>query len=144
LGIAPPQMTVLSDDLSPDETRQARIANSKAKSAFNKALKAAGIDPADVEVGDDGQVTLKSGAVAAPTAAAAQAAAPAAAPATAAPPAGTVDFAALGITPPDLIEITDDMSPDAVRQARIANSKAKSVFNKALKAAGIDPKTVEL
>jgi hypothetical protein len=144
LGIAPPQMTVLSDDLSPDETRQARIANSKAKSAFNKALKAAGIDPADVEVGDDGQVTLKSGAVAAPTAAAAQAAAPAAAPATAVPPAGTVDFAALGITPPDLIEITDDMSPDAVRQARIANSKAKSVFNKALKAAGIDPKTVEL
>jgi hypothetical protein len=75
---------------------------------------------------------------------AAQAAAPAAAPAAAAPPAGTVDFAALGITPPDLIEITDDMSPDAVRQARIANSKAKSVFNKALKAAGIDPKTVEL
>ncbi|MCA9952169.1 MAG: hypothetical protein KDE48_21105, partial [Anaerolineales bacterium] len=57
---------------------------------------------------------------------------------------GTVDLAALGIDPPDLTEITDEMSPDEKRAARIANSKAKSAFNKALKAAGVDPKSVEL
>ena len=42
-----------------------------------------------------------------------------------------------------LVEITDDMSPDEKRQARIANSKAKSAFNKTLKAAGVDPKSVK-
>jgi hypothetical protein len=36
------------------------------------------------------------------------------------------------------------MSPDEVRAARISNSKAKSAYNKALKAAGIDPSTVDL
>jgi hypothetical protein len=46
--------------------------------------------------------------------------------------------------PPELIQITDDMEPTAIRQARIANSKAKSAYKKALKAAGIDPKTVEI
>jgi hypothetical protein len=34
--------------MSPDEIRNARISNAKAKSAYNKALKAAGIDPASV------------------------------------------------------------------------------------------------
>ncbi len=142
LGVQPPELTPLTDDLSPDDLRKARIANSKAKSAFNKALKAAGIDPNDVEISDDGQVTLKGGAAAAPVAVAAQPAV--AAPAANVPPVAGVDYAALGISPPDLIQITDDMSPDAVRQARIANSKAKSAFNKALKAAGIDPATVDL
>ncbi len=35
-----------------------------------------------------------------------------------------------------VIEITDDMSPDEMRKARIANSKAKSAAMKAAKAAG--------
>jgi uncharacterized protein YggE len=43
---------------------------------------------------------------------------------------------------PEYIEITDDMSADEVRKARIANAKAKSAYNKALKAAGIDPSEV--
>lgn len=145
LGIAPPDLTPLSDDMSPDDLRKARITNSKAKSAFNKALKEAGIDPKDVEVSDDGQVTFKAGAVAAPAAAPAAVATDVpAASASSGDSASAVDFAALGIAAPELVDITDDMSPDEIRQARIANSKAKSAFNKALKAAGIDPKTVEL
>ena len=116
----------------------------KARSAFNKALKAAGIDPKTVEIGDDGQIKFTGEA---PSLAAAPAveAAPVAAEATvvSAAETGSVDLASLGIAPPDLIEITDDMSPDELRQARITNSKAKSAFNKALKAAGIDPKSVD-
>ena len=46
------------------------------------------------------------------------------------------------IPKPDYIEITDDMDPADIRKARIANAKAKSAYNKALKAAGIDPSTV--
>lgn len=37
--------------------------------------------------------------------------------------------------PPTLIAITDSMSPEEVRKARIANAKAESAYNKALKAA---------
>lgn len=113
-GVAPPDLIEITDDMSPEEVRKARIANAKAQSAYNKALKAAGA----------------SAAVAA--AAPQPEAAPASAPAAAAP-------AAAGIAPPDLIEITDDMSPDEIRKARIANAKAQSAYNKALKAAGIDP-----
>ena len=43
---------------------------------------------------------------------------PTAAPAPA-PAAGPIDLAALGITPPQLTEITDDMPPDDKRKARI-------------------------
>ena len=135
VDIEPPQLIEMTDDMTPDEKRKARIANSKAKSAFNKQLKAAGIDPKTVEI-KDGKVVLP--AVVAASAAAATAPAQQAggtAPAAAAP----VDIAA-----PELIEITDDMDPDEKRKARIANSKAKSAFNKQLKAAGIDPKTVEI
>jgi len=125
-GIAKPDLIEITDDMSPDDVRKARIANSKATAAYNKALKAAGIDPA---------------AAAAPAAPTAQPAP--AAPAPAAPAAPTVDAAALaGIPKPDLIEITDDMPADEVRRARIANAKATSAYNKALKAAGIDPSTV--
>ncbi len=134
--IEPPALIEITDDMSADETRKARIANSKAKSAFNKALKAAGIDPKTVEV-VDGKVVLPAGA--APVAAAAPAA-PAAAPVAEAAPAAAP--AAVDIPKPELIEITDDMDPDEIRKARIANSKAKSAYNKALKAAGIDPKSV--
>ncbi len=131
VNIEPPQLTEITDDMSPDELRKARIANSKAKSAFNKALKAAGVNPKEVEI-VDGKVVIPGGA---PVAAAASA--PAAAQASA--PAQAVN-----VEPPELIEITDGMPPDELRRARIANSKAKSAFNKALKAAGIDPKSVEI
>ena len=147
MGITAPQITEITDDMSPDETRKARIGNSKAKSAFNKSLKAAGIDPKTVEIDDSGSVVMSEGASPAPTAAVEPTppAAPEAAPAAPTPAEdGSVDLAALGISPPELVELADDMSPDEKRQARIANSKAKSAFNKALKAAGIDPKNVQL
>ena len=135
-GIEPPKLIEITDDMSPDEKRKARIANAKAKSAYNKALKAAGFDPKAVAAG---QVVPQ--AAPAPAPAPASTPAPAPAPVAAAPAA--VDPAALGIEPPQLIEITDDMSPDEKRKARIANAKAKSAYNKALKAAGIDPKSVK-
>ena len=138
VNIEPPQLIEITEDMSPDELRKARIANSKAKSAFNKALKSAGVDPKDVEI-VDGKVVLPGGAAAVPVAAAAPAATTAA-PAGAAP--ATAPAATANIPEPELIEITDSMSPDEIRAARIANSKAKSAYNKALKAAGIDPKSV--
>ncbi len=115
VAVPKPQLIEITDAMSPEEVRKARIANAKAKSTYNKALKAAGADPA--------------------AAAAAPAAAPVTAPATAPTPAA----AATGVPEPDYIDITDDMSPDEVRKARIANAKAKSAYNKALKAAGVDP-----
>lgn len=119
-GIPEPEYVEITEGMSPEDKRKARIANAKAKSAYKKALKAAGVDV---------------NAVAAP-AAVPQPAAPAAAAAPAAD-------AAVGIPKPDLIEITEAMSPDEKRKARIANAKAKSAYNKALKAAGIDPKSVK-
>ncbi len=121
INIEPPQLVELTDDMDPADKRKARIANSKAKSAYNKALKAAGIDPKSV----------KDGAVVQATAAVPSAAAP-----VAAPPA-------TNIPKPEMVEITNDMDPADKRRARIANSKAKSAYNKALKAAGIDPKSVK-
>ena len=53
------------------------LANSKAKSAFNKSLKAAGIDPKTVNIDDSGKAVMAQGA-------AAVVPAPAAAPAPAA------------------------------------------------------------
>jgi Arc/MetJ family transcription regulator len=130
-GVPEPDYIEITDDMSADEVRKARIANAKAKSAYNKALKAAGIDPADVA------------AQAAPAPAAPAEPAPQAAPAVEQPAAaGAGAAAAAGIPEPDYIEITDDMSPDEIRNARINNAKAKSAYNKALKAAGIDPASV--
>lgn len=121
-GVPEPEYIEITDSMSPDDVRKARIANSKAKAAYNKALKAAGVDPA----------ALEAAPVAPP--------APADAPTAPAPPDPEIDAAALAAVPkPDLIEITDDMSPDDVRKARIANSKANAAYKKALKAAGIDP-----
>ncbi len=125
-NIAPPQLIELTDDMDPADKRKARIANSKAKSAYNKALKAAGIDPKSVKAGEAVQVA---------------AAAPIATPVAAAP-APTANPAAANIPKPELIELTDDMDPADKRRVRIANSKAKSAYNKALKAAGIDPKSM--
>jgi Arc/MetJ family transcription regulator len=126
-GISEPEYIEITDEMAPDEVRKARIANAKAKSAYNKALKAAGIDPSAVEGGE----------VVAP---ATPEPAPAAAPAAAA----TAPAIPANIEPPQFVEITDDMPPDEIRRARIANAKAKSEFNKALKAAGIDPSTVDV
>lgn len=124
-GVPEPDYIEITDSMSPDDVRKARIANSKAKAAYNKALKAAGVDPSE----------LGEAPVAPP--------APADAPTAPAPPDPDLDASALAAVPkPDLIEITEDMSPDEVRKARIANSKANAAYNKALKAAGIDPTTV--
>lgn len=110
----------ITDDMSPEEVRKARIANAKAKAAAAKAMKAAG------------------GAPAAET----QAQPEAASSAPAAPQEESVQVPS-DIPEPDYIEITDDMSPDEVRKARINNAKAKSAYHKALKEAGIDPATVK-
>jgi len=124
IGIAEPALIEITDSMSADEVRKARIANSKAKAAYNKALKAAGVDPG-------------AAAEAEPVAAVVAEAVPT-------PAAPSADAAALaGIPKPDFIDITDDMPDDEKRRARIANSKAKSAYNKALKAAGIDPSTVD-
>lgn len=132
-GIEPPKLIEITPDLSPEEVRKARVANAKAESAYNKALKAAGVDPG----------TLKGGSAMLATAVTAgETAASAAAPA-AVPPAAPAPPAATGIPAPNLIEITDAMSPEEIRRARVENAKAMSAYNKALKAAGIDPATVK-
>lgn len=104
--------------MSPEEIRKARIANSKAKAATAKNLKASG-------------ATM---AVAAPVAEAPIAATPVA--------VSPVATATAAIPKPDLIDITAALSPDETRKARIENSKRMSAYNKALKAAGIDPATM--
>ncbi len=124
-GLPPaPEYTEITDSMSAAEQRAAKIANSKAKSAYNKQLKAMGIDPKTVNA--------QAQAAAAPAAAAPVAEAAPAAPSGDLPPA------------PDMIEITDDMAPDDKRAAKIANSKAKSAYKKQLKAMGIDPKSVKI
>ncbi len=112
----------ITDDMSPDEVRKARIANVKAKAEAMKAYKASG--GATQPVQPEPEV-------------AAQADKSAAEPASSSAPA-----AADQIPPPDLIEIVDGMAPDEVRKARIHNAKAKAAYQKALKEAGIDPSTV--
>lgn len=111
----------ITDDMSPDEVRKARITNVKAKAAAMKAYKAGG-----------------GGAQAAQPQPAAAPARESAAPAASSAPAS----AAAQVPPPDLIEIVDGMAPDEVRKARIHNAKAKAAYNKALKEAGIDPGSV--
>jgi len=126
---APPTLIDITDDMSPDEKRKARIANAKAKSAYNKALKEAGGDVGAQHLGADGaqaELAVPASTAARPTA-------------TAAAPALASQDAA-GVPEPDYVELTDDMSPDEKRKARIQNAKARSAYNKALKAAGIDPK----
>lgn len=139
-GIPEPNYIDITDDMAPDDLRKARIQNSKEKSKYNKALKAAGYDPSAVASGE----VVVPDAVAAPAPTpepVAAAAAPAAAPAAS---GGAPDPALLASIPaPNYIDITDSMPPDEIRQARIQNSKARSAYNKALKAAGIDPKSVE-
>ncbi|MBP8948152.1 MAG: hypothetical protein KBG73_04875 [Candidatus Promineofilum sp.] len=136
-GVEPPKLITITPDMSPEDVRKARVANAKAESAYNKALKAAGVDPAALRGGP----AVVATAVSAPpstTPASAPAAPVGSAPSTAGTPA-----AAAGIPAPKLIEITEGMSPEEVRRARVENAKAQSAYNKALKAAGIDPATMK-
>lgn len=140
-GIEPPKLIEITDGMPPEEIRRARVANAKAESAYNKALKAAGIDPAALKLGAAAPVTAT-----APQATAASAT-PSAPPMGATAPVPTTAPAApvvpAGIEPPKLIEITDGMSPEEVRHARVENAKANAAYNKALKAAGIDPASLK-
>jgi hypothetical protein len=115
----------VTDDMSPDEVRGARIANAKSKSAAIKALKQSGAPATTAE--------------APAPAAQAQAAVPAAATAAPAPAAGGEVGELVPGQDYEFIEVTDDMSSNEVRQARIANAKAKSAAAKAMKAAGGTP-----
>ena len=140
-GIAPPKLITITPDMSPEDVRKARVANAKAESAYNKALKAAGVDPAALRGGPAVVATAVSAPPSTPAPAAPDASvgmAPSMASAPAAPPP-----AAAGIPAPKLIDITDSMSPEEVRRARVENAKAQSAYNKALKAAGIDPASMK-
>jgi hypothetical protein len=139
-GVEPPKLITITPDMSPEDVRKARVANAKTESAYNKALKAAGIDPAALRGGPAVVATAAAAPVTATTPAAPAASvgmAPSMASAPAAPPA------AAGIPAPKLIDITDGMSPEEVRRARVENAKAQSAYNKALKAAGIDPASLK-
>jgi hypothetical protein len=136
VGIEPPTLIEITDNMPPEEVRRARVANAKAESAYNKALKAAGIDPAAMKT--SGQPAVAQAA--APAAVAEVAAQSAPVPASAAPAAPAVPA---GIEQPTLIEITDNMPPEEIRRARVENAKAMAAYNKALKAAGIDPASLK-
>ena len=121
------EVIAITDDMAPQEVRTARIANAKAKSAANKKFKAAGGAsavpvPESVELIDQPPVE----------------------------PATQVDNSSSSaisvpsdIPAPNYIDITDEMDKDDMRKARIQNAKEKSAYNKALRAAGIDPKTMQ-
>lgn len=128
----------ITDSMSLDEKRKARIANAKAKwVAYNKAKAEGRYTVIEPTTSSD----AAPAAAEAPKAEAPAAAAPAKTAASA--PAASDDLPG-GIPKPELVEITDDMDPEAKKTARISNSKAKSAYKKALKAAGIDPKTVKI
>jgi hypothetical protein len=142
-GIEPPKLIEITPGMAPEEVRKARVANAKAEAAYHKALKAAGIDPATLKGGSAIVATSASSpAPAAPVEAAAPAAPADTSTVPANAPAATAAMAA-GIERPALIEITDSMTPEQIRRARVDNAKAMAAYNKALKAAGIDPATVK-
>lgn len=144
--IAPPNYVEITDDMPADEVRKARVQNARERSRFYKALKDRGIDPQAWEAAQkagDGDGTGQTAEAAAQPATAEPRAKEAAPEAGA---AGTAESETVTIpdhiAKPDYIEITDDMSPDEVRQARVQNSRERSRYFKALKDAGIDPKLV--
>ncbi|MFO7663892.1 MAG: hypothetical protein R6X18_15040 [Chloroflexota bacterium] len=133
VGIEPPDLIEITDNMAPEDIRKARVSNAKAQAAYNKALKAAGIDP-----------SAATGSSQAPTAPAAPpVGAVVAETSTSSAQGGAAAVAAAVIEPPELIEITDGMAPEEIRRARVENAKAQAAYNKALKAAGIDPATVK-
>ena len=138
-GIESPQLIEITESMTPEEIRRARVANAKAESAYNKALKAAGVDPAAMKRGEP----LAAGATAAQVQPTETIDPAAAAPAPAHSDTTGSSQVPLGIERPQLVEITDGMSPEAIRRARIENAKAEAAFNKALKAAGIDPASIK-
>lgn len=117
----------ITKDMDPADVRKARITNAKAKSAAMKAFKEAGggmtATPPAVE---DTEKPQTETAAQLPEEANA-----------------TLDVPP-SIPQPEFVEISEDMSPDDIRQARIHNAKARSAYIKALKAAGIDPSGVEI
>lgn len=115
----------ITDDMDPSEIRRARIANSKARSAAMKAFKEAGGAQAAAPQSSAPEQESSATAFEPEVSSAAQSSAEVPA----------------GIPKPEYLEITDDMDPSEIRQARIHNSKARAAYNKALKAAGIDPAT---
>ncbi len=119
----------ITDDMEPSEKRNARIANSKARSAAMKAFKEAGGSAVPAAAADPslGQAEESAGQNTDNLERSAN--------------EGGATIPA-DIPKPEYMEITDDMDPDDKRKARIHNSKAKSAYNKALKAAGVDPSTV--
>lgn len=133
--IAPPDYVEVTDDMPADEVRKARVQNARERSRFYKALKERGIDPQEWETSQQQDGGGKPSQPE-PAAQAAEEAEPAAEAAAEAP--SIPDH----IAQPDYIEVTDDMSPDDVRQARVHNARERSRFYKALKDAGIDPKSV--
>lgn len=142
--ISEPDYVEITDDMAADEVRKARIQNARARSSYMKALKDAGLDPKEVmeakERGEPVPTPAKQEAPAA-EAPAEEAAPEPAAEATPAAEGETIEIPA-HISEPDYVEITDDMSPDEVRQARVNNARERSRYFKALKEAGIDPKKV--
>jgi len=136
-GIEPPVLIEITPTMSPEDVRKARVANAKAESAYNKALKAAGIDPGMLRGGSAAVATATTEPVVAATASAVTQAV-----AEVAPVAPTRSVAP-GIEPPQLIAITDGMAPEEIRRARVENAKLTAAYNKALKAAGIDPASLK-
>jgi hypothetical protein len=122
----------ITDGMDPADIRKARIANAKSKSAAFKAYKASGGGqnqaPAAV-ASNPVEATVET------QVAEVQTEEISAAPSAALP----TDIAA-----PEYVEITDDMDPSDIRTARIQNAKARSAYVKQLKAAGIDPSTLDI
>ncbi len=113
----------ITDDMSAEEKRKARIANAKAKSAAMKAYKQAGSVVIQTTVAQEDTVPETQPE-----------------PIESAPPTEIPS----DIPEPDIIEISDDMDPGELRKARIHNAKAKAAYKKALKEAGFDPDTVNI
>jgi hypothetical protein len=115
----------ITDDMSPDEVRKARIQNAKAKSAATKRFKESGVSTVAATTPESKSSTEPASAQSQPDETKTSVSVPA------------------DIPEPNFIEITDDMDKDELRKARIHNAKEKSAYNKALRAAGIDPKAVK-
>lgn len=142
--IPQPDYIEITDDMPADEVRKARVQNARERSRYYKALKERGIDPKELEAQQEAASAAPAETAEAPAQEApAPEPTPEPEPEAQAADGGGVEIPA-NISRPDYTEITDDMSPDEVRRARVHNARERSAFFKALKDAGIDPKEVEL
>ena len=139
--IPQPDYIEITDDMEAGEVRKARVHNAKARSQYYKALKERGIDPKELE-----EQQAAAAAAAAEATEEAEETVEAAESAPEPAPAAEAESVAIpdNVAPPDYIEITDDMPADEVRRARVHNARERSRFFKDLKAAGIDPKSVDV